>query len=375
MASGPMPQTAQGGAAGRPERAGGLPKAAQPDPGRGSESGDGGPALRASKDPERPAGPPAGPGPSRWIAVTGEPRRPEGGPTPTARSHIGWWGSDWAGGARAAQAPFAGSPRKRTRVCTGPAHRHKAPPTRQDLSFTNPAHRCTSPAHPQTEGRAGPDGQGLPPLSRPAALRLRPQRGPGAPHASVPGVCAAVPWGRRDWGLAARGWDSCCAHRPRISPDPGTPKSPAPEDLAHPRALRAPQISGPLCLESSAHPGISVSPRSPWPWGSCAPGPLLPRSLAPREPAGPVQSARPSAVRGPAWGALPLAKATLGAAFASCLLPAPRPPPEPLPGLLPRLSSGSKRSKKLDAIDCALRGPKDSENVKKPLPSRLRRRE
>ncbi|XP_061001256.1 basic proline-rich protein-like [Dama dama] len=156
---------------------------------------------------------------------------------------------------------------------------------------------------------------------------------------------------------------------------PGPPKSPAPEDLAHPRALRAPQISGPLCLESSAHPGISVSPRSPWPWGSCAPGPLLPRSLAPREPAGPVQSARPSAVRGPAWGALPLAKATLGAAFASCLLPAPRPPPEPLPGLLPRLSSGSKRSKKLDAIDCALRGPKDSENVKKPLPSRLRRRE
>ena len=54
-----------------------------------------------------------------------------------------------------------------------------------------------------------------------------------------------------------------------------------------------------------------------------APGPLLPRSLAPREPVGPVQSTRPSAAKGPAWGALPLAKATLGAALVSCLFPAP----------------------------------------------------
>lgn len=183
-ASGPTPPTSQDGAVERPERAGGLPKAAQPAPVRAARAATAGQRSGPVGTPELPAGPPAGPGRSRWadrrprakrapappqIAVTGEPRGPEGGTTPTARSRIGWWGSDSAGGARAAHAPFAGSPRKRTRVCTGPAHRHKSPAHQAGPQRHKPRPPTRQPpARPQTE---------VPPLTQAPPLRGSEPRG------------------------------------------------------------------------------------------------------------------------------------------------------------------------------------------------------
>lgn len=170
-------------------------------------------------------------------------------------------------------------------------------------------------------------------MSRPAALRRRPQRGPGAPHASARGVCAAVPWGRRDWGLAARGWDSCCAHRPRISPDPGTPQALCTPRPRSPWGPPSPTNLGTLVPRELCAPWDLREPREP-----CCPGVRVPESL--RAPCIPPALRRP-------W-VPPLQAAS-----------------SQRPDLRLSGSQGSSRacplaarSKKLDAIDCTLRGPK-----------------
>ena len=85
---------------------------------------------------------------------------------------------------------------------------------------------------------------------------------------------------------------------PRAPCAPRAPLTPGP-----PRPPRIPGLGTPV-------PRNPCSPRAPRP-GT----PARPESL---RTGGPVHSTRPLAVRGPAWGALPLAEPTLGVAFASC---------------------------------------------------------
>lgn len=72
-----------------------------------------------------------------------------------------------------------------------------------------------------------------------------------------------------------------------------------------------------------------------------------------------MQSARPFGCKGPCLGRPATRHSVFGCR--PCWLPLPSASdaqPERLPGPLPRLFSGSERSRKLDAIDCALWEPK-----------------
>lgn len=83
---------------------------------------------------------------------------------------------------------------------------------------------------------------------------------------------------------------------PARAPGPPLPGPPAPQDPAHlgaPCAPQEPRAPGPLRPESSAHPGTPALPENPWPWDSCDPESLLPKSPAPRDPGAPREPAHP----------------------------------------------------------------------------------
>lgn len=192
---GPPPlYCAQGGAAERPERAGGLPKATQPAPGRaarvataGQRSGpvgtlNGRPgrqrdrALRAGQiaDPE-PSGPRAASSRRHWRASRSgrgtdthrsQPRRPVG-------LRLCRPGQGCASAVRRLVA-------ETRRGCSGPAHRHKPRPPNTPLGSASPAHPTTLPpprAPPARRRRSRPQHKPRPPGACRSAAAGRPSRG------------------------------------------------------------------------------------------------------------------------------------------------------------------------------------------------------